>query len=35
VQGYPWCFTLFQSDGTKWNTAVPFTCSKKTYPVKK
>jgi ABC-type branched-subunit amino acid transport system substrate-binding protein len=34
VQGYPWCFTLFQSDGTKWSTAEPFTCSKKTYPVK-
>jgi ABC-type branched-subunit amino acid transport system substrate-binding protein len=34
VQGYPWCFTLFESDGTAWNTAVPYTCSKKTYPVK-
>jgi ABC-type branched-subunit amino acid transport system substrate-binding protein len=27
----PACFSLYESDGTTWNTAVPYTCSTKTY----
>ena len=27
----PACFSNFHSDGTKWETVVPFSCSNKTY----
>jgi ABC-type branched-subunit amino acid transport system substrate-binding protein len=30
----PYCTSLFESDGTTWNTAEPYSCSTKTYPVK-
>jgi ABC-type branched-subunit amino acid transport system substrate-binding protein len=32
VMSYPACFSQFYSDGTKWETVVPHTCSTKTYP---
>jgi hypothetical protein len=28
---YPACFTVVESDGAKWSTAVPLNCSTKTY----
>jgi hypothetical protein len=31
VMTYPACFSNFYSDGTKWDTVVPYTCSTKTY----
>ena len=31
VMSYPACFSQFYSDGTKWETVVPYTCSTKTY----
>ena len=31
VMSYPACFSQFYSDGTKWETVVPHTCSTKTY----
>jgi ABC-type branched-subunit amino acid transport system substrate-binding protein len=27
----PACYSLYESDGTKWNTVVPYSCSTKTY----
>ena len=30
----PYCTSLFESDGTTWNTVEPYSCSTKTYPVK-
>jgi hypothetical protein len=29
VYSYPTCLSMTESDGTKWTTAVPLTCSKK------
>ncbi len=31
VMSFPACFSQFYSDGTKWETVVPFKCSTKTY----
>jgi ABC-type branched-subunit amino acid transport system substrate-binding protein len=31
---YPVCMTLLISDGTQWNTTVPYECSTKKYPFK-
>jgi hypothetical protein len=31
VMSFPACFSQFHSDGTKWETVVPFSCSTKTY----
>jgi ABC-type branched-subunit amino acid transport system substrate-binding protein len=31
VMVYPACFSNFKSDGTKWQTVVPYSCSTKTY----
>ena len=30
----PYCTSLFESDGTTWNTVEPYSCSTKTYPDK-
>ena len=34
VVTYPACFTIVASDGTAWSTAVPFSCSRKTFAPK-
>jgi hypothetical protein len=31
----PYCTSVYLSDGTQWNTVVPYSCSAKTYPFKK
>jgi ABC-type branched-subunit amino acid transport system substrate-binding protein len=35
VNSYPACNSLYLSDGTSWNTVVPYACSTKTYKVPK
>jgi ABC-type branched-subunit amino acid transport system substrate-binding protein len=34
VTSFPRCVALVQSNGTAWSTTVPFSCSKKLYPIK-